>query len=121
VPENPALLFAWLEACRKQPGWGWSQKQLAEACAISANGMRGWRKGSMPDRHTLTAVATGIGVPIEALRKVMRGEQVPPPPAPPGTPVPIADEDPMTRLRRLEERVETLTDLVLRQQNSSRG
>jgi transcriptional regulator with XRE-family HTH domain len=118
VTEDPGRLFAWLEACRDQPGWRWSQKQMAEACAVTPNGMRGWRNGSMPDRATLTAVATGVGVSVAALHRVMAGEPIPTPPTPPGAqPAEPDNGDLAARLRHLEQRVDLLTDLVLRQRS----
>jgi transcriptional regulator with XRE-family HTH domain len=117
VTEDPGRLFVWLEACRDQPGWRWSQKQMAEACAVTPNGMRGWRNGPMPDRATLAAVATGVGVSVAALRRVLAGESIPTPPAPPGVqPVGPDNGDLAARLQQLEDRVDLLTDLVLRQQ-----
>jgi transcriptional regulator with XRE-family HTH domain len=120
LAEHPRRLFDWLEKCRDQRGWRWSQKRMAEACQVTPNAMRGWRNGSTPDRATLAAVAAAVGVPVAALHRVMAGEPVRMPPGPPGqhvAAVPHGD-DLTVRLRRLEERVETLTDLVLRLQAS---
>jgi transcriptional regulator with XRE-family HTH domain len=122
LAEDPRRLFDWLEECRDQPGWRWSQKRMAEACQVTPNTMRGWRNGSMPDRATLATIAAAVGVPVAALHRIMAGEPVHMPPGPPGHPlVPVEDGGEFSaRLRRLEERVETLTDLVLRLQ-ASRG
>jgi transcriptional regulator with XRE-family HTH domain len=117
--EEPSRLFDWLTKVHKQ--WpGWNQKRLAEECHVTPNTMRGWRDGSKPDRATLAAIASAVGVSVEALHRVMAGRDIPVPPAPPArrhlAPVPDGDEsdDFASRLERLEQRVENLTDLVLR-------
>jgi len=114
--ERPAELFTWLERVRGT--WGWTQRQLADACKVSPNQLRNYRDGQRPGDARLAAIAAGVGVPVEWLHRVMRGEQVAIPPHPPTLrSVPLGPEDVVERLGRLEETVGLLVDAVLRQRH----
>jgi hypothetical protein len=75
--EEPALLYEWLR--RVARNWGWSQTRLAaEACGgISTNTMLHWKSKGRPGGPTLGAIALGVGVSVDQLHAVMRGEDIP--------------------------------------------
>jgi transcriptional regulator with XRE-family HTH domain len=115
--EDPGRLFDWITATHN--GWGWSQRKMAEACRVTPNALRNWKAGTHPGANTLAATAAATGVTVEALRAVMRGEDVTPPERPPGPRVVqgTTDEDLEARLSRLERRVELLVDAELRRRS----
>lgn len=103
--EDPARLFEWLRRAYGQ--WGWTQKQLVEACGLrSANTLRGYQQGAKPQSSTLASIAAGVGVPVEGLEAVMRGEKVPIPASPPHL------NGSSRRSRTVEEEVERLGEQV---------
>ena len=130
--QEPGLLYEWLRQVAQH--WGWSQTRLAaEACGgISTNTMLHWKvKGARPGGPTLGAIALGVGVTIDELHAVMRGEAVPIPPRPDqnnrpavgsndrrldrpdqnnGRPAAGSNEE---RLDRLERQTDLLMDLIL--------
>jgi hypothetical protein len=121
MEEEPGRLYEWLRRVAAQ--WGWSQARLAsEACGgINTNTMLHWKtKGAQPGPRTLGAIAAGVGVSIDELHAVMRGEDVPIPPRPDPNNGPAvgSNED---RLDRLERQTDLMMDLLLELRREGRG
>jgi hypothetical protein len=113
VDEQPGRLYEWLRRVASQ--WGWSQARLAaEACGgINTNTMLHWKtKGARPGPRTLGAIALGVGVSVDQLHAVMRGEDVPIPSRTDQNNGPAVGSN-EERIDRLERRTDLLMDLLL--------
>lgn len=119
--ERPERLFDWLTRVHSE--WGMRQAEFARDIlgGFTPNAMRGWRDGAMPEPRTLGGIASAVGVTVDDLHAVMRGEPVPTPPRPqPSESQPSEDGTLNERVNRLESRVDTLAFLLLEIQRELR-